>query len=37
LPLFGPVSSSGALTPLIFIMVITLFVMAVNNLSWIGS
>jgi hypothetical protein len=28
---------SGALTPLIFIMVFTLFVMAVNSLSWIGS
>jgi hypothetical protein len=29
LPLFDPVSSSSALTPLIFIMVITLFVMIV--------
>jgi hypothetical protein len=37
LPLFDPASSSNALTPLIFIMVITLFVMIVNNLSWIGS
>jgi hypothetical protein len=37
LHLFGPASSSDALTPLIFIMVVTLFVMIVNNLSWIGS
>jgi hypothetical protein len=37
LPLFDPASSSNALTPLIFIMVINLFVMIVNNLSWIDS
>jgi hypothetical protein len=35
--LFDPASSSSALTPLIFIMVITSFVMTVNILSWIGS
>jgi hypothetical protein len=32
LPWFGPASSSGALTPLIFIMAIALFVMIVNSL-----
>jgi hypothetical protein len=35
--MFDPTSSSGALAPLYFNMVTTLFVVIVNNLSWAGS